>query len=619
MSDGMMYSGKTKLEFCERLGPDWQRLADYLDILPGDQERFAQGEEARGIWDWLYRRRELARLSHALCFVRREDLARLLEPEHAPADTTKPTWVGCPYPGLLSFKPSEAAIFFGRSAETEELLQRLHHPDSRFIAVVGASGSGKSSLVRAGVIPRLEEKGRWLWTRFTPGDTGEDPFLALATALKPLLQDPDYPARQIHTRLTETGDIGGLVRAALAEQPGAELLVFIDQFEELFTLAAEAHRLPFTILLGRMAAAPGLRTLITLRADFYQRCLDYPHLTALLRQAQASFPLHPPDMPALYEMVAGPAGVAGLSFEERLVSRILRDTGNAPGALALMAFALHELYRASQPGSRLTATAYSSFGGVQGAIGKRADTVFNQPEGAAPQAFDAVFKELVDVDPERGTPTRKRAALSTFDPSGPARQLIDAFVAARLFVSDDSDQSTAVVEVAHEALLTHWPQLQKWTEARFDDLRLLRQLRQEAAEWVRLGRPKSHLWPHERLQAVYAMREHLDPTLSEVAQGFIRSEAERLLEEVADPATTHERRATIGDRLAEIGDPRPGVGVDARGLPKFVWLAVPGGTAMLEGNAARFSVQPFFISKYPVTSIQYRSFLQADDGYPNEG
>jgi len=308
-------------------------------------------------------------------------------------------------------------------------------------------------------------------------------------------------------------------------------------------------------------------------------------------------------MPALYEMVTGPAGVAGLSFDAGLVSRILHDTGSEPGALALMAFALRELYRASQPDSCLTTKAYSSFSGVKGAIGKRADTVFAQAEGAAQQAFDTVLKELVDVDPERGIPTRKRAAFSHFEPLGPARQLIDAFVAARLFVSDDSDRSTAVVEVAHEALLTHWPRLQKWIAARFDDLRLLRQLRQEAAEWVRLGRPKSHLWPHERLQAVYAMSERLDPTLTAVEQDFIRFEAERLIEEIADPATTHERRATIGDRLAEIGDPRPGVGVDARGLPEFVWLAVAAGDIDLAGGAGRFSVQPFFISKYPVTWI----------------
>jgi hypothetical protein len=195
----------------------------------------------------------------------------------------------------------------------------------------------------------------------------------------------------------------------LASRSATELLVFIDQFEELFTLAAEAHRLPFTILLDRMASTPGLRTLVTLRADFYQRCLDYPHLTTLLRQAQASFPLHTPDMPALYEMITGPAGVAGLCFDNGLVSRILRDTGSAPGALALMAFALHELYRASTPGTWMTLAAYEGFGGVQGAIGERADAIFEQLAGSTQHAFDAVFKQLVDVDPGRGIPTRKRA------------------------------------------------------------------------------------------------------------------------------------------------------------------------------------------------------------------
>ena len=208
--------------------------------------------------------------------------------------------------------------------------------------------------------------------------------------------------------------------------------------------------------------------------------------------------------------------------------------------------------------------------------------------------------------------------LAHFEPSEAARQFIAAFVNARLFVCDDPDQATAVVEVAHEALLTYWPRLQKWIEARFDDFRLLRQLRQEAAEWGRLGRPKSHLWPHERLQSVYTMRERLGPTLTGLEQDFIRAEADRLLGELADPATTHERRAFIGDRLAEIGDPRPGVGLDAMGLPQFVWLPVPAGTVKVEGDAGTFRVEPFFVSRYPVTWTQYRSFLQAPDGYRDE-
>jgi len=114
------------------------------------------------------------------------------------------------------------------------------------------------------------------------------------------------------------------------------------------------------------------------------------------------------------------------------------------------------------------------------------------------------------------------------------------------------------------------------------------------------------------------MRERLGPTLTGLDQDFLRAEAERLLDEIADPATPHERRATIGDRLAEIGDPRSGVGVDAQGLPKLIWLKVPGGTIELEGDAGTFFVEPFFIGQYPVIWVEYRSFLQADDGYRDE-
>ena len=110
--------------------------------------------------------------------------------------------------------------------------------------------------------------------------------------------------------------------------------------------------------------------------------------------------------------------------------------------------------------------------------------------------------------------------------------------------------------------------------------------------------------------------ERLQPTLSAIEQEFIRPEAERLLEEIDNPATTHQRRAIIGDRLAEIGDPRPGVGLNSDGLPEFVWLPVPGGEITLEDNAGTFTVQPFAISKYPVTWAQYRSFLQAAGWLP---
>jgi len=535
------------------------------------------------------------------------------------------TWQGSPFPGLYSFTHKDAAIFFGRSEETADLLARVQR--ERFVAVVGTSGSGKSSLVAAGMLPRLHEipgGQHWQWVRLTPSDSSDDPFVALAVKLAPTLERHGLNGRTIADRLRASGDLAALVELYLKDQPAAaELLLFIDQFEELFTLTAPEHHRRFIVMLVRAAQSPRLRTVLTLRADFSHRCVDFPDMAALLRAG--SFPLAAPDLPALLEMITGPAAVAGLTFQDGLPGRILRDTGSAPGALALLAFALAELYKACQPGTALTRAAYDRLGGVQGAIARCADTAYGALTEAAQAALGEVFKELVEVDPERGIPTRKRAPLAHFAGIPAALQLIDRFVKARLLVCDESAMSNAMVEVAHEALLTSWGQLHTWVLERFDDLRLLRQVQREAEERERRGYPEAHLWRHERLQPVYAMCQRLQPTLSATVQAFIRPEAERLLEEIDNPTTSRQRRASIGDRLADIGDPRPGVGLNSDGLPEFVWLPVPGGEITLEGeeitlpdDARTFTVQPFAISKYPVTWAQYRSFFQAEDGYGNE-
>jgi formylglycine-generating enzyme required for sulfatase activity len=613
-----VFTGRQKLAFARRLGNNWQDLADYFDI-PADQRySFASGREPQGVWEWLEARQRLPELLEALTYIERADIVvEVLAPPATSASAPRGTWQGSPFPGLRHFTPDDAAVFFGRSQETAELLTRLQQ--ERFIAVVGASGSGKSSLVAAGVLPRLHEipGGQyWQWVRLTPGDPGDDPFVALAVKLAPSLEQHGLTGRDIASKLRASGDLAALAELFLAGRPAeAELLLFIDQFEELFTLTAPEHHRRFIAMLARVARSPRLRTVLTLRADFYHRCVDYPSLAALLRAG--TFPLAAPDLPALLEMITGPAAVAGLTFQDSLPSSILHDTGSDPGALALLAFALAELYAACQPGTTLTRAAYDSFGGVQGAIAKRADTTYGALEEVAQGAFGEVFKELVEVDPERGIPTRKRAPLAHFARTPAARQLIDRFAAkeARLLVCDDPVRSDAMVEVAHEALLTSWGQLHAWILERFDDLRLLRQVQREAEEWERHGYPEGHLWRHERLQPVYAMCQRLQPTLSATVQAFIRSEAERLLEELDKPTTSHQRRASIGDRLADISDPRPGVGLNSDGLPEFVWLPVPGGEMTLEYNAGTFTVQPFTISKYPVTWAQYRSFLEAQDGY----
>jgi hypothetical protein len=349
-------------------------LADFLEIPTSERAGFEQGREAAEVWEWLDRRGLLEKnLPDALTFIERGDLLLLLEPETTTIPTTQTQWRDSPYPGLLSFTPAQAPIFFGRSKETKELAGRLKDPTQCFIAVIGASGSGKSSLVAAGLIPRIQP---WPWIRLTPGELYDDPFLALASALNSQLKAQALNTNQIHDELRNAANIGPRVHTILANQPAnAELLIFIDQFEELFTVVKEEHRKPFSILLGKMAETERLRTVLTLRADFYHHCLDYPPLDALLNVGHYS--LKAPDLPAIMEMITGLAAVAGLSFDDGLPGQILRDTGSEPGSLALMAFALSELCDACQPSRNLTFAAYEGFKGVKGAIAKRADMVYN--------------------------------------------------------------------------------------------------------------------------------------------------------------------------------------------------------------------------------------------------
>src|SRR5215471_16638686 len=407
-----MFTGRQKLAFARRLENNWQDLADYFDIPTGQRHSFAPGREPQGVWEWLAERQRLPELLDALRYINRTDIVvEVLAPPAPPVSTPGVTWQGPPFPGLRHFTHKDASIFFGHSQETTALLARVQQ--ERFVAVVGASGSGKSSLVAAGVLPRLHEipgGQHWQWVRLTPGDPGDDPFVAIAVKLAPTLERHGLNGRTIADRLRASGDLPALAELCLAGCPAeAELLLFIDQFEELFSLTAPAHHRRFIAMLARAAQSPWLRTVLTLRADFYHRCVDFPDLAALLRAG--SFPLAAPDLSALLDMITGPAAVAGLTFQDGLPGRILRDTGSDPGALALLAFALAELYEACQPGTTLTRAAYDSFGGVQGAIARRADTTYGALAEVAQRALGEVFKELVEVDPERGIPTRKRAPL----------------------------------------------------------------------------------------------------------------------------------------------------------------------------------------------------------------
>jgi len=548
------------------------------------------------------------------------------KPTHRPQVEAAPLWAGSPFPGLRAFTAKDAPIFFGRGAETSELVKRIEN--SRFTAVVAASGSGKSSLVAAGLIPRLKanaivsgETGSkdWRFVRFTPGQS-ENPFAALFAALCETF--PEHPVSPFLIEQEKEGFISsirknpaalinvcdGLLREAKAPE-WAEVLFFVDQFEELFTGIPDeraAERRDFIALLAAIQASRRLRCVVTMRSDFTAKAIDDPTLAGLMNQG--NYLLSAPTAGALLEMIKRPAERAGLTWDDGLPEQMQADTGTESGALALLAYALDELYHAAGDAKCLTRSAYAALGGVEGAIGRRAENTFAALALADKElVLGRVFRELVTVD-ERGTATRQRADQGHFDNA--EQRLMQAFVQARLLVTDGG-----TVEVAHEALFRSWERLKTWIAGAQEDLILLRQVRSAAQEWDKKGRPDFLLWPQERLVLVYAMRERLKPDLNPVEEAFIEPEQARLLREIEILTTDHERRRDIGDRLAVIGDTRHGVGVK-EGVPEIDWLPViPGGE--IEIKSKSFTVQPFYIAKYLITYVQYQAFVSAEDGFKN--
>ena len=393
-------------------------------------------------------------------------------------DAAVPTWSGSPYPGLRSFRPHEAAIFFGRGGEVDALVARLRDPTTRrFLAVVGASGTGKSSLVQAGLLPRLadgavETSRDWMVLVFTPGATGDNPFLPLAAELARALPPSRYrrPVDLAGMLAREPGRIAEFA-AALVEgrSRGALVLLFVDQLEELFTHGSESYRAPFAALLGAAADAPRLRVVATLRADFLPRCAADPVLAALLQGG--TFVLGPPGPAALLDVICRPAERAGLALDDGLADEILRDGGGDAGALPLVAFCLEELYR-SWAASRqrcLSTEAYRSMGGLRGAIARRAGTILEElriTEGAATldAALPRLFAALVHVD-ATGKAARRRASRDELMASPePVPRLVDALTdPGRLLLADDVG-GRATVALAHEALLQEWPALECWLD-----------------------------------------------------------------------------------------------------------------------------------------------------------
>ncbi|MDQ4068412.1 MAG: TIR domain-containing protein, partial [Actinomycetota bacterium] len=410
-----------------------------------------------------------------------------------------------PYRGLSSFDEDHAQFFFGREEDTARILGLLH--ESRFAAVIGASGTGKSSLLRAGVVRalragRLPGSETWTVRVFTPGAR---PLSALAAQLHRAFPQESLQGTLDQLRTDErTLDLAAT--AGLADSPPDRRLALVaDQLEELFTLGHdEAERRAFLDNLLYAATIPGGRVVLIagMRADFYHRGAPYPQLRTLVASQQ--YLVGPLTQEGLRRAIEEPARRVGVDLEAGLLDTILADVGSHPGVLPLLQHVLLELWERRR-GRMLTLQAYVAAGRLEGALAKRANTVYQAFPPPQQDIARAVLLRL--VQPGEGTEdTRRRATLdelvSSGEDPGEVERVVEALAQERLVAfGHDDTTGQRVVDITHEALIRGWPELREWIDERRDELRAERRLGEAAVEWDRGGRDESLLYRGTRLSA----------------------------------------------------------------------------------------------------------------------
>lgn len=435
--------------------------------------------------------------------------------------------VGPPYRGLEPFDEEHAPLFFGREESVVALVERLRV--HRFVAVVGASGTGKSSLVRAGLLPALAcgalpEADTWRRAIMVPG---QDPLGSLRAALVEC--GPRADTQAALDRLPEDpAAVHAAACAILAGRPaGEQLLVVVDQFEEVFTLCRndDARRM-FVANLLEATRRFDARTVVvlTMRADFYPRAAGLPDLAAALSTSQ--FVVSPMDGEGLEQAIEQPARLAGLRFESGLVGRILTDVAGEPGALPLLQHALLEIY-GRRTDNVMTRAAYDDVGRVSGAVARRAEMVWESLGDDERGVVRAILLRLTEpgVDTED---TRRRAPVSELVGElftrGQVESVLRKLADARL-VTTSADASTGIpyVEVAHEALIRGWPRLASWIEDNRAGLLIHRRLTDAAVQWTEHDRHTDYLYRGNRLTEAREWDAARHPDLNLVEREFLQA------------------------------------------------------------------------------------------------
>ena len=432
-----------------------------------------------------------------------------------------------PYLGLSPFRIGDADRFHGRDALLAELREQV--ADRRFVGVFGASGSGKSSLLHAGLAAVARREG--------VDGGGPQPLL--------LLSPGKHPLEQCAVRLAKlTGESAATLKdefvadparlhvrvlEALASRPGdVDLLLVVDQFEEVFTLCADpAERTAFVRALVAAATAEHSRARVVLgvRADFLGHCGDHPELRTALRGGQVL--VGPMTADELREAITKPAAAAGCTVETALLVRLVAEAGNQPGALPLVSHALRESWRRRR-GIAVTLDGYNAAGGIHHAIARTAESVYDCLDPNQRAVAKQILLRLTALG-EGTADTKRRLTLDELDDDPAVRAVLDELVRARLVTMDQD-----TVEITHEALIQHWPRLRSWLADDRDSLRTHRQVADDAAVWESLRRDPDALYRGTRLaqarelaETALTMRERDFLTASLAAESAQQAAARR--------------------------------------------------------------------------------------------
>lgn len=552
-----------------------------------------------------------------------------------------------PYPGLDSFTIEQSGIFFGRSEETRlgiEALSRLRRRGSpRMLLVLGPSGSGKSSLALAGLLPRLRRAGAE-WLVIEPFRPKTEPLAELATAIA---DTAGLNWREVRESLRGEGGLAALLRDLARdlgrERRNATPLLVIDQLEEALGQrdSSESVRRFQDLVAGALESEDGPLVMATLRSDYLGALQQAPVL------GKAEFEpltIGPMERHEMREAIVEPARLGQIELEDGLAERLLDDTGGTD-ALPLLAFTLSEMWTRYREDRKFTITEYKDLGGIQGAIAMAAEAAYKDAVGSgSDEALRRSFLRLARPAAEGSGFARRTVLWENIEPD--AKPMLECFVTERLLVAQGGEDQPRTVEVAHEALFRSWKKLEEWLEDSRADLQLHRRLAEAAGEWQSSGRRSDFKWSNERALEVRRALDRLGLRPTDTESDFLGpTDPAEMAELLGRADTGHDQRRLIGSRLEILGDERPGVGLRDDGVPEIAWCAIPGGevsarfteeytadpASFPEGHQVleevfepgmeylqqvlgyRITLPAYEIARYPVTWRQFEAFSGAED------